>query len=547
MAPETTVPLSLPVSSTGTLAGGILPKSQDSSQHLTCGWTRKHAGSAIPIEVQAQLPKGKCPKTKKHAGATAIEHPSSGGLAQLPQSETVNQAMPGHVTTQAVEDQPEDHHSILEDGDDHSHGDSDAEGSDIMMVPSDSDNKPIGVIAGRIAIKAPTWTTGMGCHTTYLQKDPTVVTQRTSNSQVTSGTGCIMAAESEPPAAMQSQTQVHNSRRRLRQCDAQRLDEQPQWSTGPGQPGPVGVTGVSQATSTGWSIMTQTPGQSPSLSPDCDPEPVGMSAQTLVTTTNQMVQNVVRAAIRLAEKHLLTVNGLPSSVDRAMICQNALVEAAKKYSLLAMAQQIMTDQKYRKDLSSMVSQCISNEHHSIKKKTDAMVPTVYGFTSKINPDGTTTMAPPRMVIKAMVEWLSNDLMFVYPYDPNPQVKKYQANKLFSHPAIIPVLDALFFFGQSCHYLRHQDIFISSLPSRPNEPKVPMVMLALVCAVMYTSISKYETGGEQDIEFSHDMAHDVYQELLNLLQEIKSQNPPGYHTLTARMFNELSKYASVISL
>lgn len=178
----------------------------------------------------------------------------------------------------------------------------------------------------------------------------------------------------------------------------------------------------------------------------------------------------------------------------------------------------------------------------------------------------------------MVEWLSNDLMFVYPCKPKvchcchdvilgrqytlpmriKQVQTYQDNKPFSHPVIIPLLRSLFFVGANSHYLRHQDIFISSISSRPSEREVPMVMLALVCASVrfaniynisgvvtrelqpiqvYNSICKYETGAEKDVEFSHDTSRDIYEELLHLLQQIKSLNPNAYHTLTVRILNE----------
>jgi hypothetical protein len=62
-----------------------------------------------------------------------------------------------------------------------------------------------------------------------------------------------------------------------------------------------------------------------------------------------------------------------------------------------------------------------------------------------------------------------------------QVQTFQANKSFSHPVVIPLLRSLFFVGPHSHYLRHQDIFISSLSNRSSEREVPMVMLALVCA------------------------------------------------------------------
>ena len=57
------------------------------------------------------------------------------------------------------------------------------------------------------------------------------------------------------------------------------------------------------------------------------------------------------------------------------------------------------------------------------------------------------------------------------------------------------------------------------------------LIAYVCDIMvtreirpiqvYNAICKFETGEEKEIEFSHDTAHDVYQELLLLLQQIKS--------------------------
>ena len=140
----------------------------------------------------------------------------------------------------------------------------------------------------------------------------------------------------------------------------------------------------------------------------------------------------------------------------------------------------------------------------------------------------------------------------------PGLRRSNLNKPFSHPVIIPLLHSLFFIGSHSHYLRYQDIFISSLSNWPGKREVPMVMLALVCTSVhliayvcniavtreiwptqvYNTICKFETAREEkDIEFSYDTAHNVYQELLLLLQQIKSQNPLAYHMLTTQIFTE----------
>ncbi|KAN0101349.1 hypothetical protein V8E55_001333, partial [Tylopilus felleus] len=244
--------------------------------------------------------------------------------------------------------------------------------------------------------------------------------------------------------------------------------------------------------------------------------PKGRGAALSLLAQNSMVLSIIREAFQSVEKHLFTVNGLPNTLECAAMIRNALVNCANTLSFPLMAQRITRDSKYRKDISSLVSQHISNEQYTIKKKADVMVPGEYGLRVKASStsDGNTSEE-----VAAMVEWLSNDLMFIYPCNPKPET--FQANKPFSHPVIIPLLRSLFFVGSHSHYLRHQDIFISSLSNRPGECEVPMVTLALVCASVYNAICKFETGEEKEIEFSHDTAHDVYQELLLLLQQIKS--------------------------
>ncbi|KAN0075531.1 hypothetical protein V8E55_011554 [Tylopilus felleus] len=238
--------------------------------------------------------------------------------------------------------------------------------------------------------------------------------------------------------------------------------------------------------------------------------PKGRSAALSLLAQSQMVQSVVREAFQLVEKHLFTVNGLPNTLERAAITRNALVNGANVLLFPLMVQRITSDSKYRKDLSSLVSQCISNEQYTIKKKADVMVPGEYGL--KVNPTGGGNTLEE---VIAMVQWLSNDLMFVYPCNPKPEAQTFQANKPFSHPVVIPLLRSLFFIGTHSHYLRHQDIFVSSLSSRPGECEVPMVMLALVCASVYNAICKFESGEEKDLEFSHDTAHDVYKSVCGL--------------------------------
>ena len=71
-----------------------------------------------------------------------------------------------------------------------------------------------------------------------------------------------------------------------------------------------------------------------------------------------MVQSVVREAFQLVEKHLFTVNGLPNTLERAAITRNALVNGANVLLFPLMAQRIMSDSKYRKDLSSLVTSYI---------------------------------------------------------------------------------------------------------------------------------------------------------------------------------------------
>lgn len=83
--------------------------------------------------------------------------------------------------------------------------------------------------------------------------------------------------------------------------------------------------------------------------------PKGRSAALSLLVQNQMVQDVLRDAFQLVEKHLFTVNGLPSTLERATIARNALVNSANTLSFHSMAQRITSDTKYRKDLSSLVT------------------------------------------------------------------------------------------------------------------------------------------------------------------------------------------------
>ncbi|KIJ62539.1 hypothetical protein HYDPIDRAFT_188885 [Hydnomerulius pinastri MD-312] len=253
--------------------------------------------------------------------------------------------------------------------------------------------------------------------------------------------------------------------------------------------------------------------------------PNGRGSALALLAQHQIVQNVVREALTRVERHVLTVNGLPNTWERSSIAKRALLESAEALAVPVMAQRLGSDSKYSKDLSSLLTQRISNEHHVIKRKADALIPAEYGLRLQGNNSGE---------LAEMVKWLSDDLMFVYPCDAKAET--YQSNKAFSHPAIVPLVRTLFFVGTHSYYARYPDLFISSLASR-TEREVPMVMLATACAVIYTVICKYETGEEKDVEFSPDTAQDIYQELLKLLKHIKTQNPRAYHTLTSRIFLE----------
>ena len=59
-----------------------------------------------------------------------------------------------------------------------------------------------------------------------------------------------------------------------------------------------------------------------------------------------------------------------------------------------------------------MSQHVSNEQYTIKKKADVMVPSEYGLKGS---------GRNALEVIEVVQWLSNDLMFIYPCDPKPEV------------------------------------------------------------------------------------------------------------------------------
>ncbi|KAG9316873.1 hypothetical protein JVU11DRAFT_2949 [Chiua virens] len=256
--------------------------------------------------------------------------------------------------------------------------------------------------------------------------------------------------------------------------------------------------------------------------------PAGRGALSLLAQS-EIVRKVIRAAVLYVEKSTYTVNGLPNALQRAAIIRKALLDSANMAAVPIMAQRIQGEAKYRKDLSSMVSQRLSNEHFYIKTKADNMVPSMYGL--QVSPSASDTMVWP---LSEIVDWLSNDLMFIYIC--NAKEKTYQAHKPFSHPIVVSLLRAIFFIGPDSRYLRHQDIFISSVADK-DEREVPMVMLALTCAMIFIVIREFESGDHKRIEFSYDTANDTYLELLQLLTEIKRRKPLAYHKLMSGIFNE----------
>ncbi|KAI0824024.1 hypothetical protein BC628DRAFT_1420456 [Trametes gibbosa] len=238
------------------------------------------------------------------------------------------------------------------------------------------------------------------------------------------------------------------------------------------------------------------------------------------------IQDVIRAASRRLERDLVTMNAFPDARNRGRSVRLALVDTAKKmqpsekYAQLTV--RMVTDSTFTRTIASIPNQRISTFRGRVKEKSDIAVANAYG------------LVPGKA--QEQVAWLLPELIYIYPTDYQ---KRYIAEgKPYQHSVVTSILREVFFKGATSFSVKNDDVFVSSLPERP-EKEIPMVMLALVGAAIHASLMDWASGHFVSVSsFSADRYYDAYNEHITFLTGIKKNSISKYHTMMYKLYNNI---------
>ncbi|TBU36602.1 hypothetical protein BD309DRAFT_878102 [Dichomitus squalens] len=238
------------------------------------------------------------------------------------------------------------------------------------------------------------------------------------------------------------------------------------------------------------------------------------------------IRSKVKTAIRRLDVFLVVDNAFPDQLAAARFIGIALVEASQGHGYLGLTQRLREDEDFSSRLVVLTRQRISSFRLAIKKIAESNAEAQYNLSAS-------PTTADRIAI--LTKWL----VYIYPFTEPEGKLTVPYNKPYMHECIVIVLRNMFFVGPRSLINLSPEIFTSTLPQRPDEREVPMVMLALVGTAIHAALSGWRLGFLDPQAFSADAYVDAYNEHITLLTGIKSQNARGYHTMMHRLFTRAS--------
>ncbi|PPR04560.1 hypothetical protein CVT24_012069 [Panaeolus cyanescens] len=285
---------------------------------------------------------------------------------------------------------------------------------------------------------------------------------------------------------------------------------------------------------------------------------ISVSSQSSFSTAGAIrkqtpeMQHVIHEAIHLGERDLLTVHTWPELLKTETYRPRLLRKAAKRLAptnerYAAIKEQMETDAEMVKAAGQWVVGRLPTHRHEFF--AEASERGLASFRLGIGPE-----------CAARVAALKANSVYVYPgkwgtetvrdrdgsliekpiwlpdsYAPASNVKRVQTYLNEAIPSII--IGVMFGNGKNWGH-RHKSSFKSSHPDHPNEPELPIPLVALTATALYAAINNWANGTLCKGRFTGDSFKDKYEEHVASLDDLKKRAPNNFHHVMHTLYKKV---------
>ncbi|KAI0037964.1 hypothetical protein FA95DRAFT_1613738 [Auriscalpium vulgare] len=243
----------------------------------------------------------------------------------------------------------------------------------------------------------------------------------------------------------------------------------------------------------------------------------------------------VTKVIQHANKHAMPEficfkNAFPTQIERPPLLRQALLDAAKALGHVAIENKLREDPEYADSMARITDGRISNLRGKVKLVADQCVMNAYELT---------TIPAARFVrhIHRLTDPQDHPRMYTYPSNGAAANERFDTSRPYCHPAIITVLHNSFFGTKAAVRFNEKKY---QAAGTGDKPELPIAMVALASTAVYVALDCYSLGSQPThLEFEANKYTGVYLEHVDVLEQIRLDNPVKFSALMAHLFKAAS--------
>ncbi|KAI0069460.1 hypothetical protein K474DRAFT_1714216 [Panus rudis PR-1116 ss-1] len=281
----------------------------------------------------------------------------------------------------------------------------------------------------------------------------------------------------------------------------------------------------SRAPSHASSHASSTPAPAPSQWPE-DMAIIKTHGKVNLSDQHERVSLLLKAALNMSKKHWVMENAYPEFPFKIGYYRQLLCEAADVVEDEQIRSRLERDTDYVKALGSAIEGRLTILRGTMKKTLSSGFAPSYGLGTEF------AFGPP--TAKA-VDWYLDQNHYIYPTNSDNEVDN---TLLFQHPYIINGLYNTYFKGAKSFV--NQNIHLFDVKHNGKTKKeCSDAMIAMVATVIESLLQDYKSGTHKPTNFESNSSQDVYRSHMDMLTKTARDNPSGYHTMKARLFQSAS--------